>query len=444
LTLLPRVLGCLLLVSLAGGCALWWGGRSAAEVDDEVARIPYRPDRRDYLAFRQAYSELLEPNYIPFMVHRSPGGPVAGDNLLLCRWPSALMPLRIFIEEAVIPEALQPEVRPLDPDSYTRAVLRALATWEEELEGLVAFERVHDPQDALFRLRILAREGPQPEPTIRVLGVTGELRKACRPFGWDPDSERMRVTYAVPEAILYAADEFGLLTPAQVEAVALHELGHVLGMMGHSPIPTDLMYAALGERSARDGLTPSDVNSFVSLYRLPNGTLYGNVPPGASPPRPDPGPPSSAPELSLSPHVDARQGFEVRTPARWLRSADAHGLFSANGPIWDHDASFEIFVWPYPTIEAYLERFSAALFADTWRRYSGPIAVDGRRGLNIAVEDPSGRIALDFSFVELGDGRVMVILAVCPVAEAEHWRPWFDAALGSLEIWPHSAEGRSK
>ena len=70
MTPLPRVLGCLLLASLAGGCALWRGGQSAVEADDEVARIPYRPDRRDYLAFRQAYSELLEPNYMPFMVHR--------------------------------------------------------------------------------------------------------------------------------------------------------------------------------------------------------------------------------------------------------------------------------------------------------------------------------------------------------------------------------------
>ena len=440
MTPLPRILGCLLLASLAGGCALWRGGWSAFEADDEAARVPYRPDRRDYLAFRQAYSEVLEPNYLPFMVHRIPGGAATGDNLLLCRWPSTRMPLPIFIEEAVIPDAMQPEVRPIDPKLYTRAVMRALATWGDELEGLVAFERVRAPKDALLQLRILAREGPQPEPSIRVLGVTAALRKACRAFGWDPDSERMQVTYTVPEAILYVADEFGLLTPAQVEVVALHEIGHVLGMMGHSPVPTDLMYPALGQRSERDGLTPSDVNSFVSLYRLPNGTLYGNIPPGDSPPPPAPAPPSGPPELSLAPHVDARQGFEVRTPARWLRSADAHGLFSANGPIWDHDASFEIFVWPYPTIEAYLERFSPALFADTWRRYSGPIAVDGRRGLRIAVEDPSGRVALDFSFVELGDGRVMVILAVCPVEQAEHWRPWFEAALGSLEIWPNSAE----
>jgi hypothetical protein len=410
----------------------------------EPESVPYRPDRRDYLAFRQAYPELLEPNYLPFMVHRKRGVAATGDVLLFCRWPRSRMPLRIYVDEPVIPAELQREVHPIPAERYTDAVMGALATWERELEGLVSFVRADDPKSAELRFRVRAREGPMPEPQIRVLGVTAALRKACQPLGWDPDSDRMQVRFEVPEAILYAADEFGLLTPAQVEVIALHEIGHVLGMMGHSPVPTDLMYRALGRRSTRDGLTQSDINSFVSLYRLPNGTHYGNAMPGEPPPRPSPGPPSGPPELSLAPHVDSRQGFEVRTPARWMRSAGAHGLFSANGPIWDHDASLEIFVWPHPTIEAYLERFEATLFANTWRRYSGPAELDGRRGLEVSVEDPTGRLALDFLFVELGDGRVMVVLFSCPVEEAESWRPWFQAALRSLEIWPQSAETRPR
>lgn len=350
------------------------------------------------------------------------------------------MPLRVFVDEPVIPAALQNEFDPIEPQEYASAVVRALETWEAELEGLVEFQHVADERDALLRLRVLAEEAPAPEPEIRVLGTTEALLEACQPHGWDPDSERLEVTFRVPETKLYAADEFGLLMPAQVQAIALHEIGHALGMLGHSPVPTDLMYRVLGERLSMHALSLSDVNSFVSLYRLPNGTHYGHVQPDGPGPRPELGPPSGGPKLSVAPHVDTRQGFEVHIPAGWLRVPDRHGLFAANGPIWDYDASFEIHVRRYETIEAYLDRFAKSLFAGTWRRYSAPLVVDGRRALEISVEDATGRVDLDFVFVELGDGRVMVILMRCPVEVATPWRPWFQATLASLEIWRQPAE----
>jgi len=423
----------LLLAALAMACAS--GSSRRDDAGAELSAEPYRQDRRDYLAFREGYPEVLEPNYLPFMVHRKPGDDASGDLLLFCRWPEEAMPLPVYIEEAEIPAGLQNEFDPVDPARFTRAVARALVAWEAELEGLVSFRRVDVPEEALLKLRVLAAEAPTPEPEVRVLGATEALRRACEPHGWDPDSERLEVSFTVPEAVLYAADEFGLLTDAQVEAIALHEIGHALGMLGHSPIPTDLMYRVLGERTVTGGFSDADVNSFVSLYRLPNGTHYGHVAPGGSSSPPVPGPPSGGVELSFAPHVDASQGFELRTPAGWLRAATPRGVFTANGPIWDHDASFEIFVWPYATIEEYLERFGARLFAGTWRRYTAPVVVAGHRALEVAVEDPSGELALDFHFVELGDGRVMVLLAIVPVEFEKRWRPWFQAVLASLEIW---------
>jgi hypothetical protein len=422
----------------AFGCAIWGDGANETHgLSDE----PYRPDRRDYRAFREGYPDLLEPNYLPFMVHRKPGGEATGDLLLFCRWPSDAMPLPVYVDQPVIPEELQNEFDPVDPVRFTQSVVRALDRWEEELEGLVGFQRVDEPEAALLKLRILAERAPSPEPEVRVLGRTEALVRACEPHGWDPDAQRLDVSFTVPEAILYAADEFGLLTTGQIEAIALHEIGHALGMLGHSPIPTDLMYRELGERVAARGLSESDVNSFVSLYRLPNGTHYGDVPPGGPTPRPDAGPPTGNPALSFAPHVDTGLGFEIRVPAGWMRAGNARGLFAANGPIWDHDASLELFVSPYPTIEAYLERFGAGLFAGTWRRYSQPAVVAGRRALEVAVEDSSGRVALNFFFVELGDGRVMVILTSCPAGLEKPWRPWFDEALTSLEIWSERSDG---
>ena len=130
----------------------------------------------------------------------------------------------------------------------------------------------------------------------------------------------------------------------------------------------------------------------------------------------------------------SHHGFSIRLPERWIHVEGEHGVFAANGPIWDHDVSLEIFLWPYPTVDAFLERFGRSLFAGTWRRSSGPVEIAGRPGIAVSVEDPSGEIALDFFFLELGDGRVMVILASYPEEVAAQWRPWFQASLDTLEI----------
>ncbi len=421
----------------AGWSACWSAGCTggpALEPAPVASDVLYQPDRRDYMAFRAAWPDVLEPNYLPFMVHRWPDDPASGDVLLFCRWPADVMPLPVFVEQTLLPDELQNEFDPVDPARFSEALRRALATWEEELEGLVSFRHVASSDEAMLRLRVAPERAPSPEPQLRVLGVTEAIRRACRPQGWDPESERMDVRFQVPELIVYAADEFGLLTETQVEAVALHEIGHALGMLGHSPIPTDLMYRVLGERVAAEALSDADVNSFVSLYRLPNGAHYGHVQPDGPTPRPVPEPPSGGPRLALAPHVDSRLGFELRAPAGWVRAPHRHGLFTADGPIWDHDVSLEIFIWPYPTVDAFLERFGPALFADTYRRYSAPAQVAGFPGLEVAVEDATGEIALDFFIVALQDGRVMVVLASCPADLEKAWRPWFEAVLSTIEI----------
>jgi hypothetical protein len=238
----------------------------------------------------------------------------------------------------------------------------------------------------------------------------------------------------VGELTLYVADDFGLLMPEQVRRVALHEIGHALGMPGHSPLSTDLMYRILGEDRRVDALSILDLNSFLSLYRLPNGSHYGRTSLGEIEPVGPAEPPSGAPELSLSPYVDARIGFAIRTPARWLRVETPNGFFAANGPFWDFDASLEIFVWPVPTIESYLQRFAPMFFADGWVQHFGWMVVNGRRALQVSFEEADGRSA-DFIVIELGDGRVMMVLSHCPREFREAWQPWFRASLSSLHLW---------
>jgi hypothetical protein len=244
----------------------------------------------------------------------------------------------------------------------------------------------------------------------------------------------MRVRYEVSELVLYIADRYGLLTPNQVQRAAMHEVGHALGMSGHSPLSTDLMFHILGEDRRVEVLSIQDVNSFLSLYRLPNGAHYGRTSLDEPSPPPSPAPPSGAPQLSAGPHVDARIGFTLSTPSGWLRVETPHGFFATGGPFWDYEASIEVFVWPSPTIESFVERFGPIFLQAGWVRHRGWMVVHGHRALRVVLDEEDGRAA-EFTIIELGDGRVMMLLAHCPANYRAEWEPWFRAVLGTLQIW---------
>jgi hypothetical protein len=409
-------------------CACAAGGEPAFEV-------PYQPDRRDEEAFRATRPEVLEPNYLAFMAHRTAGSDGRGDVLFLCRWPEEAMPLPVWVSPPEIPDSLQDEFDPEEPEAFVGAVLRALATWERELEGLVRFRLVSDRREAKLELRLLGEEAPAPHPDLQVLGKT-PIARACRVRGGDPGQGSLDVSFQVPEVDLYLADYFGLLAPDQVEWIALHEIGHALGMRFHSPIPADVMYEVVRDRVSVRELSLEDVNSFVSLYRLPNGTVYARIPPDGAAARPPAEPPQGPPQLAIAPYVDPRLGFELHPPAGWMRVPTARGVVLVDGVTWDYTASFQIVVHRYPTLEAYMERYGAHYLARGEVLEQGFLTLGGRRAFEIRIEDPDGRFIEQMTFIETGDGRVFAVIADSPVDLAEAYRPWFAAALAALEIQP--------
>lgn len=395
---------------------------------------PYRHDRRDYAAFRAGYPQVLEPNYLPFMAHRIERSRGRDDLLVFCRWQDDDMPLPVYVRAPAIPDSLQDEFSPRDPLDYVRGVERALTTWEAHLEGLVRFRRVADPAQARLRIVLEGRRAPVPDEDVTVLGTT-RIGRACVAGGWDPDAERLEVAYDVPELSIYVADEFGLLAEGQVEWVALHEIGHALGMRSHSPIPADLMYEVVRDRLiVAEGLSTEDVNSFVSLYRLPNGTVYASVP-DQPPPVRESQPPTGPVMLALAPYVDARLGFHLKPPAGWLSIDTGHGMVAVDGVTWDYDASFQVVVSRYDRIEDYLERYGDYYLQRGRLVHYEEIVVNGRRAAQGVLVQPGADSVEEITLIESGEGRVLVAIAECAIDDFPAYGPWFDATLSSLEIW---------
>jgi len=399
------------------------------------APAPYEPNHRDYAAFAEGRGDLYEPNYLPFMVHRTePSDAEGADLLFVCRWDDAAMPLRVFVPQLAIPEELQDEFRPRDPAPYVAAVHAALRTWERSLDRLVRFRPVATEDAADFTIRLVAERAPEPEPDFKVLGATA-TRTACEVRGGDGDADQLDVEFDVDDVEIYVADEFGLLAEDQVQWIALHEIGHALGMRGHSPIPADLMYPVVRDRRlVPDGLSDEDVNSFESLYRLPNGTVFGRVAPGGKAPAEaeavDPGPPVLAP----APYVDVRRGYSLRLPEGWTHFGTDHGLVVVHGATWDYTASFQVMVQRYPTIEAYLDRY--APYYASRGAISQPVrlSVDGRRAVQADILLSDAQRVEQVTLVEIGDGRLLVVTADSPVDSAAAYRAWFDALVTSLRI----------
>lgn len=411
----------------------------------------YVHDRRDYAAFRERHSGLLEPNYLPFMAHRLPApegawsavarrlrgalgletGPPE-ELLVLCRWPRSRLPLRVRIVPPEIARELEDEFDPRRPGDFVRAVERALAIWERDLAGRIRFERVGAGEPADLTLRVLGEEAPVPDSVRQVLG-SAATRDACRVEGGDPESGRLRVRFEVEALRIYVADRHGLLLPDQVRNVALHELGHALGMRGHSPVPADLMFRVVRDRLGPYGLGEEDVNSFLSLYALPSGTIYARPERAEAERRRPPAPPEGPPRLSLAPHVDTRLGFEIQTPAGWQRLETPYGVVAVDGVSWDYEASLEIVVRRYPDVETYLARYGPVHLQGRHVLAEGAVRVAGLRGRRFLVAGGRGMVE-EHTFLETGDGRVVVAIEECPMGSRMRYRAWFDAALASLEI----------
>lgn len=170
-------------------------------------------------------------------------------------------PVKVYVEPA---SALQDA-----SDAWARAVEQAIQDWSLYLP----LERSFAADTADIQIR---RSAPP-------LQLNRSANRANEPIARVRSAEtryEIRVDRTLPADPVLAQRFTISLSPRQtgdyIRAAARHELGHALGIWGHSPVPTDVMYYAQVRNPPP--ISDRDVNTLRQIYEQPTRLGWSVLP----------------------------------------------------------------------------------------------------------------------------------------------------------------------
>lgn len=185
---------------------------------------------------------------------------VAYQNQIL-RWDTKKFPLKVYIEE-----------NSNLPNYYISNVRKAFKTWTEATDSLITFEFISSPVGADIDFKFINKDNT-----------------TCQ-----DDGCQYVLAYAIPTVSGNKLKKFDIkfstsnnlnqaFLPKEIYLGSMHEIGHALGIIGHSFYEENLMYPSSVEENpmyskhkAR-GITGEDINTIRLLYAflpdITNGTF---------------------------------------------------------------------------------------------------------------------------------------------------------------------------
>lgn len=199
------------------------------------------------LAFPSAASAITKDtdgdDYLRYVAVRTP---VGGESVLL-RWPERQMPLKVHLPRP--PDGLFD-----DPDAIFDSVRDGVLDWTDVAsKGVPSFVFVEKAGDADIPIVWAA----EPKGDWFIAFCAYESNVTARRF----DVSHILVTARIGKGQIADLHDIHL--------VMLHEMGHALGLAGHSPDHGDVM----GSPPGRDvtGFSQRDRNTLRALYARPIG-----------------------------------------------------------------------------------------------------------------------------------------------------------------------------
>jgi hypothetical protein len=198
------------------------------EVDEQLAVERTLTDRsgKDYFAFA------------------SRGGAV--------RWPSERSTIKVYIASADEVPGFKPEYSGFFIDSFKQ--------WSGASENKIGFEFIKKPDGADIACAFTNDSSKVSSPAEGGETLVESVSKSIR--------------HATITILTMGLSVDSPLSPNQVKAVCLHEIGHSIGLIGHSTKPTDIMYCSMPAANAKVGLSPRDTATIARLYSTDIAGLY--------------------------------------------------------------------------------------------------------------------------------------------------------------------------
>lgn len=164
------------------------------------------------------------------------------------RWPESRMPITVFIEPAGSISGYRPE--------FDDVLRHAFQEWTTVTKSKVRFEVVNQ------------RDGAEMIVTWTDDMHAPELKAEAGKASVMQDSDGIKS--ADLKLLTVSPFKEGPVGSQALYLVCLHEIGHALGLIGHSPYPDDIMYPILSEQS---GITPRDARTFQAVYSAADESL---------------------------------------------------------------------------------------------------------------------------------------------------------------------------
>jgi tetratricopeptide (TPR) repeat protein len=160
-------------------------------------------------------------------------------------WHKNGKPIKVFVSSKGCPDPKLLEIVRVGFDDWSKA------------SNQIFFQFVSDPKNA--DMQILWTDDVK---QVHDSSEGGEAR--CEYT--DDRIDKSQVTFLTTRMIMH-----GQLMPEKAHWFALHEIGHALGLLGHSPNHEDIMYWACPGTFTEVKLSPRDIETMRMLYSSTNG-----------------------------------------------------------------------------------------------------------------------------------------------------------------------------
>lgn len=208
------------------------------------------PQQADNPAIQAKMAALRDPMGTPT------GKPDAPDYLgglvSIQKWHVADFPIKVFVRKNI--------QLPGFYEQFDQMVQDALNQWCKATDNVVKYKLVNDKESANVVFDYTERReqvSPEHDP-----GIAGNAENRVRFDDHSIDFSNITVLVKdTPGAPSYQK-------PYMITKILLHEIGHALGLHGHSPNPEDVMFSAATPAPFAT-LSKRDINTIRVVYNLP-------------------------------------------------------------------------------------------------------------------------------------------------------------------------------